>query len=544
LNVFEGFITELLGHAGIPHIVYTSTQEAVEAAPDILIAAVADSDRITANLLWEYAEQGGTLIAYGGLNVLAPKLGFMRTGDTGKGYTRLPDGLYTADRPLRHLSAEPWMRKQDTSASTDDGDAIGVLHREHPDGTPSGPALQRFAIGRGKLERWSVAALQTIVGLQQGSKPVLEDGVPAPDGTAAVNDAVLKADDVAEMDWLHDRQRTAAGELYFAHPYADLWKEVLVSHLLHTASAQSLILPFFDYWPDGVSQVALLSLDSDHTQDEEGTTTLDLLEECAVPATWCMMAPWYSSALYERIEQNGHELALHYNAVPADNGTWSEEAFHEQAEAMKASANLTRIVSNKNHLTRIEGWGQLFQWCEANGIESEQSRGNSKKGSVGYLYGTAHPYFPMAWNDEHNRFYNVLQIGFHYGDFLQCDASMIPALLEQAARVRGIAHFVFHQIHVHRKEPIRAFLREYVAAARRMGFTFWTGQQINEWERTRRAWLHTVINEDGTLLSQSSDSQLEEAVFWIPCEESSEQYDHKEMRFGMLCGKQQIRNRK
>src|SRR5690606_10741509 len=105
-------------------------------------------------------------------------------------------------------------------------------------------------------------------------------GVPAPDGTAAVNDGVHKADDVAEMDWVHDRQLTPAGEPYFAHPYADLWKEVLVSHLLHTAAAQGLTLPFIDYWPDGVSQVALLSLDSDHTQDEEGTTTLDLLTEC------------------------------------------------------------------------------------------------------------------------------------------------------------------------------------------------------------------------------------------------------------------------
>lgn len=565
LNVFERFVTELLMHAGVPHDTYHNTSEAVVAAPDILIVAVANSDRGTTDQLLAYAEQGGTLIAYGGLNALAVKLGYMRAGDVGKGYVSLPDGLYTADRPLRFLSAEPWIAQLGAAAAASPPAAaaplpatpslpaaaplpaaIGELHRERPDGEPSGPALQRFAIGRGRLERWSVAALQTIVGLQQGSRPVLEDGVPAPDGTAAVNDGVLKADDVAEMDWKWDRCVTEAGEPYFAHPYADLWKEVLVSHLLQTALSLNLTLPFIDYWPNGVSQVALLSLDSDHTQDEEARTTLDLLQECGIPATWCMMAPWYSKAMYEQITQNGHELALHYNAVPVDQGTWSEEAFHDQAEAMKASAQLDRIISNKNHLTRIEGWGELFRWCEDNGIASEQSRGNSKKGSVGFLYGTAHPYFPIAWTDEHNRIYDVLQIGFHYGDFLQCDPSIIRSLLEQVVRVHGTAHFVFHQIHIHRKEPIRAFLREYVSTAKKMGFTFWTGERINEWQRARRSIRVTGLNEQGATISTVAVQleKPEDVVVWIPCSPAEVQQVHTEHIFGVACRKQLITNRK
>ncbi|MFK7696190.1 hypothetical protein [Paenibacillus sp. HJGM_3] len=534
LNVFERSITEWLGRAGLTFELYETAAEAVQARPDLLIAA-ADSDRETAGRLWAYAEQGGTLIAYGGLNAFAAKLGCMRAGGTGPGYALLPDGRYTADRPLRFLGAEPWRARPEADAA---GEAVGELRRAGPDGETAGPALQRFAIGRGRLDRWAVAVPATLVGLQQGTRPVLEDGVPAPDGSAAVNDGVLKADDVAEQDWTLDRRITEAGEPYFAHPYADLWKEVLVSHLLQTALERGFTLPFLGDWPEGVSHVALLSLDSDHTQDEEGTTTLELLEECSVPATWCMMAPWYSPALYQRIQAQGHELALHYNAVPVDGGTWSETAFREQAEAMKASADLPGIVSNKNHLTRVEGWGELFRWCEANGIASEQSRGNSKKGSVGFLYATAQPYFPIAWSDEQNRFYDVLQIGFHYGDFLQCDPSIIRPLLEQAAHVRGVAHFVFHQIHIHRKPAIRDFLRKYAETARQLGFVFWTGQQINDWERARRKVRITGMGADGVVAVDLPASVPSGAIVWIPCSEETTVGGPTEYRFGVRCRRQ------
>src|SRR5690606_23770950 len=107
----------------------------------------------------------------------------------------------------------------------------------------------------------------------------------------------------------------------------------------------------------------------------------------------------------------------------------------------KTTSGLAQIASNKNHLTRVEGWGELFRWCEANGIASDQTRGNSKRGNIGYLFGTCHPYFPIAWSDERNRFYDVLEISFLYGDFLHVDTSIIPPFLEQAIRVEGIAHF-------------------------------------------------------------------------------------------------------
>lgn len=485
LNVFGNYVSEVLQHAGIPFDFYDNADIAAKEAPDLLLVAHCGEDRSTADKLWAYAERGGTLIVYGALDVLAARVGYEPAGEIGAGYSDIGQTAAGSDRPLRFLAAKPW-RLPAGKQPLYEFEVAGGLHDGSPDGKEAGSAFMRFAIGRGSIERWSVALIDTIALLQQGKQPVLRDGVPAFDGTASIDDGNLKADDEYAVDWVYDRERSAAGEPFFAHPYADLWREALVSHLLRAALAKGLPLPFIDRWPAGVEHVALLSLDSDHTGDKEAVTTLELLDSCGVHATWCMMVPWYSRGMYERVRLAGHEIAFHYNAVAADDGEWSEEAFGSQLNGLLQSVPADRVVSNKNHLTRVEGWGELFRWCERFGIASDQTRGGSKRGNIGFLYGTCQPYFPAAWCDECNRTYDVLEIGFHYGDFLQCDPSLIAPILEQAALVRGVAHFVFHQIHIDRKPAIREWLRRYTQEAKQRGFVFWTGEQINKWERARR----------------------------------------------------------
>ncbi|GIQ66578.1 hypothetical protein PACILC2_51460 [Paenibacillus cisolokensis] len=535
LNVFERYIEEILEHAGAPFETITDIRALDDRGFDIVIASVVPENEETAERLWQYAEHGGTLIAYGGLGLLARRLGCRQRPRTGAGYARLPE-FRSVPAPLRCLSAQPW-HAEDAGAG-----AIGALHASSPQGELVGPALQTFAVGRGAIHRWAVDIPTTVVQLQQGTRPVLHDGIPAPDGTADIDEGILKADDDIELDWEWDREKTATGMPYFAYPHADYWREALMAHLVRCALAKDRTLPLLDYWPEGTGHVALISFDSDFNEDERAVVTLDVLKKLQIPSTWCMIEPGYSPQVYERVLAEGHELALHYNALEKENGIWSLEEFTRQRQWVQSATGLARVVSNKNHYTRYEGWGELFRWCEANGIAADQTRGPTKRGNVGFLFGTCHPYFPIAWCDEGNRRYDVLEIGFLTQDLNHpnlSDTTVIEPFLKQVAKVGGVAHFLFHQIHIHRLEPVRQAIREVVGKARQMGFAFWTSKQINDWQRARRTMRVTGIDAAGQVRLERGTVNEPVAV-WLPTSEAPESIQSPGIvyRYGVPCIKQ------
>lgn len=485
LNAFEHYLTEILSHAGFTYQVIDAVEGMTNKQFDVVIAGLHTEDEKTVQALCMFAERGGTVISYAGLNSAAKKLGYRRESELGAGYAEQLDPTAPTEAPLRYLRAVPW-----TKQATDELAEVvetGRLHKDHPAGPQAGAVLHSFKVGFGRIERWAVDIPGTVVRMQQGSAPVLEDGVPAPDGTSPVDDGLLKADDKIELDYEHDRVTSETGAVYFAHPYADLWREALVSHLLRCVLDAGLTFPFVDVYPDGVEHVAMISHDSDWSSDEAGAYVLDELKALGIHSTWCLVEPGYGVHIHERIKEEGHEVALHYNALAKDGGVWSFDAFVSQSRWANEVAGDRPVTSNKNHYTRFEGWGELFAWCEACGIASDQTRGPSKKGNVGFLFGTCHPYQPMAWAHERNRLYDVFEIGFLTQDIPSwTDESVIEPFLEQVARVNGVAHFLFHQVRIHSESGVVEALRKVVRQAKERGYTFWTGEQIHAWERARR----------------------------------------------------------
>ena len=538
LNVFQRYAEEILAHAGIPFTVIDSQERLSEF--QIVIAGVTRDDADTAESLWRFAENGGVLISYRGLNKLAQKLGCVREQASGVGYADLA-GPFGIPAKVRYLQAEVWQ----PGGQAESGAAVrsfGQLRAGKPDGEPIGPALLSFRVGKGSIHRWAVDIPSTVVAFQQGISPVLDDGVPAKDGTGAIDDDILKADDRCEMDWELDRTATETGERYYAHPYADYWREAMVGHLLRTAVEHGWTLPFIDMWPDGVENVALISLDSDMNLDEAAVTTLEVFREYNVPTTWCIIEPGFSEAVYAQAKREGHELALHYNALPQDGGTWDSGEFARQFAYVKDAARLDHVASNKNHYTRLEGWGELFRWCEEHGIEADQTRGPSKKGNIGFLFGTCHPYRPIAWFDEKNRFYDVLEIGFLTQDLNHptlADDSVVVPFLEQVRKVRGVAHFLFHHHHIHTKPPVREAVRKVIQEAKKRGFQFWTSRQINDWERSRRKLKFVRVSGDGRV-EVKADGLIRDTVVWIPAA-AAVAGGATEMRYGVPCLKQVVR---
>ncbi len=524
LNVFEAYAEEVLLQAGIPFKRIESVEQLSSGAGDydIVVAALVGEDEEAASRLFAFMKRGGVIVALANVNMLARRLGYGAAVRMDCGYARFGDG-YPKAEAVRFLGAVPWQQhsagRPDAVRYDDAGleEEFGHLCRERPDGVPAGAALQRFRIGAGWLERWAVDIAGTSVCMQQGIAPVLKDGPPAPDGSAPIDDGLLKADDGFAMDWTHDRVVTDTGIPYLPHPYVDYWRELFAGRLIGMALERGLSVPIVDYWPAGIEQVAMLSHDSDLNGDANAEAALKLLAECGVRSTWCMIEEGYSSDMYRRILEAGHELALHYNAVEGDKGKWAEEEFVRQLSWFAAATGLPGAVSNKNHFTRFEGWGELFEWCEKYGVKSDQTRGPSKKGNVGMLFGTCHPYFPMAWSTERNRIYDVVEIGFLTQDLDLSerwpDSSVIVPFLDRVQSVSGVAHFLVHQIHIGNHESVRDSVRRIVHEARRRNFTFLTGKEINDWLRVRRAYVASLYDEiKGDRLTAAAREDGEAAI--------------------------------
>lgn len=526
-NIFEHFIFEILDHIRIPYEKVDVLDE-YNSFDVLILSYVRDSEESSGNIL-DYVHSGGLVISYGGLESIRKKLGFSSVFASQKGYADL-SAFLNQPTPLRFLGAEPWAQEADLHVTE-----FGSVADEAKT-WQGASALQQIKYGSGAIERWSIGIPQTIVGLQQGTKPVAEDGAPAPDGTANLDEEILKAEDGFELDWIQDRAFTETGMPYFPHPYADLWKEVIIEHLMKIVLEKGLTLPFLDYWPANVQHVAMISHDSDLNVDESAQITLDTLKAENVQSTWCMIAPGYSSSIYDQIKKDGHEIALHYNALEQDEGVWSAEAFQKQLAWLEKATNTAHTVSNKNHYTRFEGWGELYAWCENNGIQVDQSRGPSKKGNIGFLFGTCHPYFPIAWADEKNRLYDVLEIGFLTQDLNHhtlSDVSVIQPFLDGVKRVNGVAHFLFHQYHIYHQPKVREAIVQLITTAKGQGFTFWTSKQINDWERARRGVTIDGSSHSGAIKLTTPDEENDFAIL-IPVAENHAD-DVVVKRFGISC---------
>jgi hypothetical protein len=538
-NGFSLFAQEVLEHAGVT-FKFVERGRVTKTDVDVLVvshASLVEQDDLPQ--LIEFVQAGGTVVQFGGAGALGKHTGLVPLRRLSAGYAKLPEADEIPE-PLKFLSGE--------SLSLSGVESVSAPLNWRGEGemrlTPEGPALQpvwyEAPFEKGWIAICAVDVFKTMVFLQQGDQPVRHDGAPAPDGTAPLDDGILKAEDTLQQDWEWDRRFTPSGGAYFAFPYSDLWREAVVRCLVKWALRQGYTIPVIGYWPAGVKAVAHLSHDSDLNIDASAETTLDLLKPFAVNSTWCMMEPGYSPHIYERVKEAGHELALHYNALEEQNGKWDRREFRRQYHWLKEVAALDGVTSNKNHYTRFEGWGELFAWCEECGIEVDQTRGPSKGGDRGFVFATCHPYKPIAWHDEDNRIYDLLEIGFLTQDLDLSDywgkSDIVFPLLDQVERVEGVAHFLFHQVHIHNSESVRKALKTLLAEAIQRGMPWWTSQQINRWERARRS----VRIEKGSIsaveaeLDVTSDTGLKRGVIHIPLEERAE-YGQVTRRWGVPC---------
>lgn len=390
---------------------------------------------------------------------------------------------------LRSISGTPVAALLDADRAESLGDAI-VVRR----------------VGQGAAVAIGPNISASVLHIQLGHS-IERDGEPAPDGTAPIDDGILKTDDGVVLDWTFDRVQSMPDDPvidcpgkddaypdgdtpWFGYPVADELRAILLNAIHWAAAASGQLLPSVAAWPRELPAVGMISHDSDGNLDAGAQTTLRTLEAAEIDSTWCHM--WgptypttYESSTFPAIMRAGHEIALHYNAVTHDGGTWGRDHLATQAEFVRKEAGIDQFISNKNHYLRWEGKVDYFHWLVDEGIAADQCKGPSKKGNVGYPHGSTQPWFPLDTTQD--SMIDVLEIPLQFQDlWLTTPAYMKDQTIQQAIRHHGVAHFLYHQVHIHNRPEVREALLQTVKAGREHGLEWWTSARINDWQRQRR----------------------------------------------------------
>jgi hypothetical protein len=493
---------EILQHAGVCYDSFP-VEELAKRLPALRILLTVGEQKLSRAMLRQllgWVEAGGAWVSVGGLCGADDKFGveaeppvFSSWGGSpgvlGEGYLQ-PDGwdhpvLQGVRQPLHFFNGIPVRSKR--------ANVLAYVRDTHDRLTPR-VALAEAGVGKGRCLLIAPDLPGAVVRIRQGVA-VTRDGVPAPDGSAPIADGVLKSDDGAVLDWDFDRRPVPGvpGLSAFTEPIADAWCELLIRAILYLASETGTPLPLLWYYPRNLPALGHLSHDTDLNDPKRAYLLLKTLKDARVHSTWCVILPGYSADLIQQIKDEGHELAMHYDAM-SDGTVWSEEAFDRQWRGLTELFGGERPQTNKNHYLRWEGDIEFLEWCGRRGIQLDQSKGVSKTGEAGYNFGSCHPYLSFAMDGTR---IDVLELPTVTQDFIVfIPEAFFETLLKGALRVHGILHLLFHPAHMD-KAGVAESLKNSVRRGTEAGLEWWTAARINNWERARRAFHWTGYAKEG-----------------------------------------------
>jgi len=512
------YITEILQRAGVFFRQLSPSSLPSLAGNSRCIVLLAGDLRLTSDqreVLRTFVAAGGSLIGVGGTSGLDDVFGIGGQRPLTEGWIKVTAQDHPVTSGLRSslhvFGGHAVTAKSATSlAEVDSG----------PQGAKGSAILEnQFANGRAIL--LAPDLIFSIVHIQQGV-PVLQDGRPAPDGSAPINDGELKAEDGLVLDWQRDRTvMTPDGVSTFLEPVSDELREIILRSIFHVASQQGVALPVLWYWPRGLKAVGHISHDTDGNQPPKAVALLDVMNRAKVKSTWCTLYPGgYPREFYDALKEQDFEIALHYDARSGGEHTsWSKEHFILQYNWLMKEAGLTKITSNKNHYTRWEHRLDYLRWCEEVGINSDQTRGPSKKGATGFPLGGSQPYFPLDDERESPRRLNVLEVNMMTQDLVVvCPAEYGRQFFDSALRHHGVAHFLFHPAHILTPHVADA-LCDLVDYGRAQGVEWWKNDQIYEWEVLRRRVEADFNSDNGFTLHAATPLREATLLFLKPGQE-------------------------
>ena len=486
---FGIYLNEILDHAGMPYrpVAPERLPEELERLAVLVLPTHLALTEEEAAAVDRFVREGNVLVGFGGTSGLSAVFGCRQGAAVAEAWVHFDAAHPVAGGTTGPLHAfggfvlEPAAGDVRVLAEWKPAEAWSAAAGWSGAGLGAAAALRRH--GRGWALVIGADAAYSVLRIQQGY-PVHADAVGPADGTATVDEGILKTDDGIALDYERDR-RVLGGVPVFDRPIGDEWREVVVRSLLWAAGVRGITLPLLGYWPSGLPAVGQISHDTDGNVPRLGTALFEQLQRLGVPTTWCVQYPGgYAPEFYRALVRAGSEIALHYDAHSNRvRSFWGEAHFNAQLDWLREIAGVP-ILSNKNHYLRWEGLTEFFVWLERAGVPSDQTKGGTKTGNRGFTFGGTHPWFPV--DEQTRRTIDVLEVNLHTWELVNRDPLELgEVVVDQAIARGGVAHFLYHPALIHRPEVVES-LDHIVRYGNARGIPWWTNARIQAWERARR----------------------------------------------------------
>ncbi len=400
-----------------------------------------------------------------------------------------------------------------------DGDSGSEKLNNQPE---KSPAITLKKIGQGFVVHFLVDLVKTIRMIQEG-RFVDSDGTPPADGMAPIDDGILKCEDGLVLDWNKDRRLIDTEPFsvpVFLHPISDIWRIIMRKSISMLSTMCGITLSRVSYWPDGADFVLHISHDTDGNKEKQAIQMLKNLnkarerlpQELKYPlqTTFCLIPPGYSPSLCENIKKEGHELAFHFDAqsVLLDD-IFSSDVLDDQMKETRERTGISSFFSNKNHYTRWEKKVAFFEWLERLGVKVDQSKGPSKCGTMGFPFGSAHPWLPMKGDSITGKFIKCYELSFQSQDpGLQGPLETWKPLMDAVKKVQGVSHFIYHPAHVD-KDFVADAMQDMIQYAYKSGGIFMRCDDIIQWVEKRKKFIKNPENVEIPKFTKISESSIE-----------------------------------
>lgn len=394
----------------------------------------------------------------------------------------------------------------------------------------AGVALSRRKNGKGWAVFLAPHVGQTIRLMQMG-RSVECDGIGPSDGSAVLDNGILRAEDGTALEFGRDRCSVEGCDIpFFGYPHADTVRECLLRALFFCTDHRSTVVPMFWHWPRAARGAALLTMDCEEFEPDNVNKLYRTLSMFGMPAAWMVALPGYPVDVYRAIRAWDHEVGLLF--LTDDEAGWHEEKMKIQLTAVARLSAQQNMMSARPHDGRWRGWTRFYELCELSGARVSLSKGGRQPGTSGFLFGTCHPFVPQRRDGSGYLVTEVPQTIYHPGAVTPDPAA--DRIIFQTALRYGCLHIACPS-DVIKSAPAAASLRRVLSVCKQQKLEFMLPEQVQRFERGRRALRisQRVFDDEGTL-HISSDVALEGLTLMVSGPRIAAEVKGKDVNVGLV----------